>query len=124
MDRSLRRSEILRRKVDIERVLFRGRRLKDGPVALYYAPHPAPGSRPQASSRNPARVAFITAGKFRTNVLRNRVKRRLREIYRTNKSRFPTGLDFILRGDAAGSGMASSLLQERIVGLAERVVVL
>ena len=111
MDRSLRRREILRRKQDLERVLFRGRRLKDGPVSLYYAAGPAGGRA----------VAFITAGKFRTNVLRNRVKRRLREVYRTNKDHFPLGFDFILRGDTAAVELSFAVLSERIMKLAEKV---
>jgi ribonuclease P protein component len=111
MDRSLRRREILRRKQDIEQVLFRGRRLKDGPVGLYYTPGPA-GAR---------LVAFITAGKFRTNVLRNRTKRRLREIYRTDKDRFPLGFSFVLRGDTAASQLPFAELRERILKLADKV---
>jgi len=105
------RSAVLRQKRDFERVLFRGRRLKDGAVGIYYAP--------RRSARR--RVAFITAGKFRTNVARNRVKRCLREIYRTHQAEFPAEFDFILRGEFEAVNLEFDVMRDLLLGLARKV---
>ena len=111
MDNRLRRQSGLTRKRDFERVLFRGRRLKRGPVGLYFAPNPEGNKR----------AAFIATGRFRTAVARNRVRRRLREIFRTNQQCFPAGFDFILRGEPPVAELEFSALKDEILRLTQEV---
>jgi ribonuclease P protein component len=111
MNNRLPKNEILRRRRDFEHLLFRSRRLKAGSVSLYYARNPG-GRR---------RAGFIATGKFPTNVARNRIKRRLREIYRTNRDYFPDGLDFLLRGDRVAAEMEFAALRTALLGLVEQV---
>lgn len=115
MANRLSRSERLRRKPDFERVLFRGRHLKGDAVSLYYAVNSAAG--PDQAGR---RAAFITAGKFRTAPARNRVKRRLREIFRTNLESFPDGADLILRGEPQAAALPFGTLRGELLKLAAR----
>jgi ribonuclease P protein component len=109
MDNRLRKQEILRRKKDFERVLFRGKRRQKGALRLYYAPAPV-----ETGMR---RAAFITGGKFPSNVARNRMRRRLRELYRTNKERFPLNSDFILRADVQALDLAPLVFNQTALSL-------
>jgi len=111
MNNRLSKNEILRRRKDFERLLFRSRRLKAGTVSLYHA----------RNSEGRRRAGFIATGKFRTNVARNRIKRRLREIYRTNRDRFPDGLDFLLRGDQVAAEMEFAALRDTLLKLTDQV---
>jgi ribonuclease P protein component len=108
MEARLGRSRILLRKRDFEQVLFRGRRVKQGPAALYFAPNP----------QGLSRVAFIATGKFKGAVTRNRVRRRLRAVYRTNQQSFPAGFDYILRGEPAVAEWSYADLQTGFLKMA------
>ena len=102
------RDRILRRQQDFERVLFRGRRLKQGPLSLYLAP----------GAEAVGRVAFIATGRFRSAVMRNRVRRRLREVFRTSRAAFPQNQDLILRGDAGAAALEFAEFRSEILSLA------
>jgi len=112
MNLRLRKSELLRRGRDIERVLFRGHRLQAGAVRVYYGPAREPGSR---------KAGFITAGRFPGAVARNRVRRLLREIYRTNRELFPANYDILLRADRAAAEIGYGELKESLLELAGRI---
>lgn len=77
---TLRKYEILRGHGAVERVLSQGRKFPGVYVTLFYLP----GQTKQ--------VAFIAARRYRKAVLRNRIKRLLREVYRKNKDLFAEGL--------------------------------
>ena len=89
-------------------MLFRGRRLKRGSLSLYRAPCAAAVGR----------VAFIAAGGFRSAVMRNRVRRRLREVFRTHRAAFPQNQDLILRGDAGSAALEFAEFRSEILNLA------
>jgi len=108
MNHRLRKDELLRHNQDIERVLFRGKRLQDGAVRVYYRPAVEPGNR---------RAGVITAGKFPNAVTRNRVRRQLREIFRTNKEQFPLGYDYLLRADKTALTLKYDMLNSMVLGL-------
>jgi ribonuclease P protein component len=108
MTNPARRDGILRRKADFERVLFRGRRTKRGALSLYCA----------ASESGRPRVAFVASGRFRTAVARNRVRRRLREVFRATPGGFPCGQDMILRADPGALALTFSQFRAEVLNLA------
>ena len=112
MNLRLRKSELLRHGRDIERVLFRGRRLQAGAVRVYYGPAAEPENR---------KAGFITGGRFPGAVARNRVRRLLREIYRTNRELFPVNYDILLRADRAAAEIGYGELKETLLELAGRI---
>jgi ribonuclease P protein component len=107
----LRKSDVLRHNRDIERVLYRGKRVQAGSTRVYFAPAES-GAR---------RATFITAGKLPNAVARNRIRRRLREIYRTSRDRFAPGYDYILRADRSAADIEFAALKETVIGLAGRI---
>jgi ribonuclease P protein component len=93
----------LRNERDIKAVLarrdiFRGRRL-----IFYRGPMPSPGEAGTGEEMNVEhRFCLAVSRKCGTAVRRNRIRRLLREIIRTNRGRIPTGYDYIIRiGEAA-----------------------
>ncbi|MEO0073189.1 MAG: ribonuclease P protein component [candidate division WOR-3 bacterium] len=100
MAEDLKRSEILRRRKDLTRVLRFGHRIppKAGtrqerlPLVLCYCRQVNP-STPETPTR---RIAFLLSYDLLSSVRRNRLKRLLREIYRRNKKVFPEHYDYAL----------------------------
>ena len=88
----------LRHEHDIKAVLarrdiFRGRRL-----IFYRGPMPtAAGSGTGEEMKTEHRFCLAVSRKCGTAVRRNRIRRLLREIIRTNRGRIPTGYDYIIR---------------------------
>ncbi len=67
-------------------VMARGRRLSNGVLALYMARNDCEYSR-----------LGVSVGKSRGNaVVRNRLKRLMREAFRQNQERIPAGFDYLL----------------------------
>lgn len=121
MVESLARAEILRRKRDVSRVRRLGEKTGTRFLSLRHAPRPEEnsgtgfGDSPH-SGTVPApsrRVAFLLPRRVGNAVARNRLKRRLREIYRRNKSWFPVGFDYLVQPTpAAGRLSFAELLEE------------
>lgn len=88
----------LRNEHDIKAVLarrdlFRGRRL-----IFYRGPMAVPGDAGTGKERRPEhRFCLAVSKKCGSAVRRNRIRRLLREIIRTNRGRIPTGYDYIIR---------------------------
>lgn len=88
----------LRTEHDIKAVLarrdiFRGRRL-----IFYRGPKPEQTDAGTGKERKPEhRFCLAISRKCGTAVRRNRIRRLLREIIRTNRGRIPTGYDYIIR---------------------------
>jgi len=117
MAETLARTEILRRRRDVARVRRSGARTGTRFLSLRYAPRPEenPGDSPHPGTVPvpPRRVAFLLPRGVGNAVERNRLKRRLREIYRRNKDWFPAGYDCLIRPTvAAGKLSFAELLEE------------
>lgn len=76
----------LRERADFKRVERRGRR-RTGPSLIVVA---------QRNGLDTSRIGLTVTRKVGNAAARNRWKRRLREIFRRNKDRFPTGWDFVV----------------------------
>ena len=101
MMETLKRSEVLRGRRDVALVFREGRRVPGGPLYLRWRQRPE--SETAGDCLPPRRVAFLLARGVGNAVRRNRLKRRLRELYRRNKQRFPEGRDYLLHaGPGAG----------------------
>jgi ribonuclease P protein component len=113
----------LRRRSEFLRVQDKGMKIPaDCLLALVLPARPAVGS--PASAPNPVpvpvtRVGFTVSTKVGNAVVRNRIRRRLRELFRKRRQDFPKGLDMVLvaRQSAAEADLA------RLTSSFERVVV-
>ncbi|MEM9444605.1 MAG: ribonuclease P protein component [Verrucomicrobiota bacterium] len=85
MKRSLRRRQILRKRRDFDRVRRNGKRINSRLVACNYLEH-------QDQTDISRMVAFIVPKSCGAAVVRNRIRRRLKEIYRNLQQFLPEGL--------------------------------
>ncbi|MBN2220195.1 MAG: ribonuclease P protein component [Kosmotogaceae bacterium] len=101
-DQSLSKTERLRRKADFDRVFKKGKSIVDPFFVVLYIKSGLPFSR----------IGVSIKRKFGKAHLRNRLRRLVKEVYRTNKPVFPEGYDilFIARKDL------SDLFKKRKVG--------
>ncbi|MEO0019785.1 MAG: ribonuclease P protein component [candidate division WOR-3 bacterium] len=113
MRESLKREEIIRRRRDIGAVMSTGKRVDSEPFTLRY--------KEREASFPSRRVAFLLNGKIKGAVVRNRLKRRLREIFRRNKHWFPSGYDYIIQVRLGAEGLKFDGLKERLKTLAGKV---
>ena len=81
-------------------------------LSLRHAPRPEEnsGDTVPAPSR---RVAFLLPRAVGNAVARNRLKRRLREIYRRNKNWFPVGFDYLVQPTPAAGRLSFAELLEQ-----------
>ena len=80
------KNEILRDKKEFNRIFSIGRWVKGRFLVLYFLPS------------EERKVGFAVSKKVSTNVEKNRIRRRLRELYRLNKDLFPENGHFIILG--------------------------
>jgi ribonuclease P protein component len=120
MAETLARIEILRRRRDVTRVRRLGAKYGTRFLSLRCAPHTdSPADNPPAPVPS-RRVAFLLPRGVGNAVERNRLKRRLREIYRRNKDRFPAGQDLLIQPTLAAARLSFAELQEAISQVAAR----
>jgi ribonuclease P protein component len=113
MAESLARTEILRRQRDLNRVRRLG--TKTGTRFLSLRSAPRPEENPGGSLPVPyRRVAFLLPRGVGNAVERNRLKRRLREIYRRNKGWFPAGHDLLIRPTPSAGKLSFEELREQV----------
>ena len=92
----------MRRPEDFRRVLRAGRRA-GGSVIAGHLLLPT-GSAGEVRSGDPAKVGFIVSRAVGSAVVRNRVKRRLRELMRRRLASLPGGCLLVLRAHPAAAG--------------------
>ncbi|WP_367361746.1 ribonuclease P protein component [Mesotoga sp.] len=109
-DQSLSKTERLRRKADFDRVFKKGKSIVDPFFVVLYVKNSLPFSR----------IGVSIKRKFGKAHVRNRLRRLVKEVYRTNKSVLPAGYDilFIARKDL------SDLFKEREVGYFDIMLVI
>ena len=109
-------AEKLHLQKDFQRVFKSGRRIALPAVFIYVCP------RNDASEAR--RLGLVVSGKLGGAVARNRLKRRLREIFRLNKHRLSPSLDIIFapRRGACETGFDS--LKDAVLGAFKKAGVL
>ncbi len=123
MAEGLSRAEILRRRRDLSRVRRFGSRTGNRFLSLRFTPavdQSACGSDPAALPVR--RVAFLVPRAVGGAVDRNLLKRRLREIYRRNKTWFPEGHDCLVLPSAAAARLSFTELAEQTRQAAARAL--
>jgi len=112
----------VRRRRDIARVKRSGAKTGTRHISLRCAPNSDPPTDNLAASHLPARrVAFLLRRSTGNAVVRNRLKRRLREIYRRNKEWFPAGHDYIIQPSDSAGRLPFDALREQVRLATQRV---
>ncbi|MEO0113982.1 MAG: ribonuclease P protein component [candidate division WOR-3 bacterium] len=109
MRQTLKKYEIIRKRKEIEQVLKKGGHRQTENLTLRYLP------------ANRKRVAFLVAKDIKTAVMRNLIRRRLREIYRRNKESFTEGFEYVIQAHPNAVGKTYWQLQEELLSLAKGV---
>ena len=102
-------SRLLRRS-DFRRVYEEGQRRSASLCAVFF--------RPNGLSRT--RLGITTPARLGNAVLRNRVKRRLREVFRLNRAAVPAGWDIVLNPREAVAKVPFATLTQELLRLFPR----
>lgn len=113
MRESLKRQEIIRRRCDIGAVMSAGKKVDYDLFTLRY--------KEREETFPSQRIAFLLNAKIKGAVVRNRLKRRLREIFRRNKQWFPSGYDYIIQVRTGAEGLKFDELKAGMKALGEKV---
>ena len=100
----------LRDSAAFDRLLKHGARASDGIVSLWAARNDLPWSR----------FGLVVGRKHGNAVVRNRIKRRLREAFRLSREKLPTGLDLAVAPHVRASITLASAI-ESLLRLSERL---
>lgn len=109
--------ETLKKPRDFDRVFRQGRSVAAPQLVLYSLRRPRP-------TRSVGRVAFCVSRKLGKAVVRNRVRRRLREVYRLNREKLSFRCDLILLARPATLNATFQELERTFLALAGRAGVL
>ena len=111
MRRSLTKNQIIRKKADIDNVMKAGKRQSLSCFKLSVAKNDLPYSR----------LIVIPVRHYGNSVQRNRIRRQIKEIWRTNQERIQRGLDFaVVVYPSDGSAMTFEDKKTLILNLIER----
>jgi ribonuclease P protein component len=109
---TFKRTERIHLQKDFAKTLKFGRRLVHPAILIFvYC---------RKDSKHVRRLGLITSRKLGSAVLRNRLKRRLREIFRLNKHTFKPGLDIIMRPKDRCAGLKFSDLNIIVLSLLKK----
>ncbi len=101
----------VRSRLDFAAVYERGVRISDGCMSLIVFPNDRPTSR----------LGLAVSKRCGNAVRRNRLKRRLREVFRQSRAELPTGLDFVVQ-PRADTPVKLDVLRQSLVSLTRRAV--
>ena len=97
----------LLRRIEFRRVYEEGRRRRAPLCTVFYRANSLPHSR----------LGITVPRALGKSVVRNRVKRRLREVFRMNLPALPAGWDIVLNPSAGAAVVPFSELEEKILRL-------
>ena len=111
----------LLKRAEFEAVYRAGRRRSSPQFAVFFraqAPHPSreAGSRAEALAQA-ARFGISVKKALGGAVVRNRIRRRIREILRRNQSEIPAGWDIVIHPRSSVAGAPFAPLQAELVRL-------
>lgn len=104
------RLKTLKKPREFDRVFRQGRSVAGQHLVLYCLKRPRAGRR----------VAFCVSKKLGSAVVRNRIRRRLREVYRLNQEKLAARWDLIILARPAALGAAFQALETTFLSLAAR----
>lgn len=107
----LRKSDKLRKNKHFQAVYKSGKSFANRMLVLYVLPN-------QSDSR---KIGFAAGKRLGNAVIRNRVKRLLRETYRLNQSKLPAGCDYILVGRQPAVGARCQDITASFLKLCDRI---
>ncbi len=111
---TLPRCERIRKRIDFLSVQQRGRKLHSENFLLFVLPREA------AAGRSPLRFGVTVTKKVGGAVVRNRIKRIARDVFRRHKSWFPTGSDVVLVAKQSAAGIDMPQAEREIDRLCAR----
>lgn len=109
----------LRRQSDIRKTREKGRRIECGAFSLFWLSREA--TPESASLRGPRLCAVASTAAVGHAVLRNRAKRRLRELFRRHQLRIPETVDVMLLARRACVQAEFVDLEKRYLQACERI---
>ncbi|MGA1823281.1 MAG: ribonuclease P protein component [bacterium] len=83
--RTLKKQEILSKRIDFKNTFLFGKKIENTNLKIFF----------YKNSSQITRIAIIVSKKFGKAVIRNKIKRIIKEIYRNNKSKFQGFYDII-----------------------------
>ena len=101
----------VRSRLDFAAVYERGVRISDGCLSLIALPN----------DRATSRLGLAVSKRCGNAVQRNRLKRRLREVFRQSRAELPTGLDLVVQ-PRADTPIKLDVLRQSLVSLTRRAV--
>ncbi|MGN0013125.1 MAG: ribonuclease P protein component [Candidatus Bruticola sp.] len=107
----------LTRSKDFDRIFRHGSSVSSSEVVIYAL------KRSKGKFSQP-RAAFCVSKKFGKAVARNRVKRRLREVYRLNEGKLDTQWDVILLARQGAAVVQFAQLEKKFLSLCRRAGIL
>lgn len=112
--RRLRSGDRLRRPQEFRRLSAAGRR-RSGPNFVVLS-----AARGRDEGRQGCRLGLTVSRKVGGAVVRNRVKRRVREWFRNTRGSIGEGIDFVVIARAGAAGLAYRALTDELDGLVRR----
>ena len=101
----------LRRRREFLRVQERGRKITAGPLVALALPR----------GDQPTRVGLTVSTKVGGAVVRSRIRRRLRELFRKRRGELPPGIDLVLIARASAAESDYDALRRAFEGIARKL---